>query len=163
MAQSGIQEAAHEMQNQSTREFHKAGIQGKFTQPQLRINTRRCSPLGKNNSVPPLIGVPDPSSMATVAPPQRPSSRDAALHLIRDLNLNGEQQFGFPTPPTGHELMEMWPTPAPQIPHSPGSSFFHAQERAFFSRDNSFFQVQIDIDLPQTNQTLGSPYRQGSS
>ena len=135
------------------RDARTGGIQFKFTQSQLRINTCRCSPSGKNNSVPPSI--PDPSSMATVAPPQRPSSRDAVLHLIRELNLNGEQQFGLPTPPTGHELMEMWPTPAPQIPHSPGSSFFHAQERAFFSRANSFLQVQIDIDLPQTNQTLG--------
>jgi len=146
------------MRNRSTREFHKAGIQFEFTQSQLRINTRRFSPLGQNNSVSPLI--PDPSSMTAVAPPQRPSSRDAALHLIRELNLNGERQFGLPIPPTGHELMEMWPALAPQIPHSPGSSFFHSQERAFFSRDNSFFQVQIDIDQPQTNQTLGGPYRQ---
>ena len=102
----------------------------------------------------------DSSSMATIAPPQRPPSQDAGLHLIRELNLNGERQFGFPTPPTGHELMEMWPALAPQIPHSPGSSFFHSQERAFFSRDNSFFQVQIEIDVPYTNQALGGPYRQ---
>jgi len=97
--------------------------------------------------------------MATVAPPQRPNSREA-LHLIRDLNLNCERQIGFPTPLTGHELMEMWPTLAPQIPHSPGSSFFRLLELAFFSRDDSFFHVQIDIDLPQTNQSLGGPYMQ---
>jgi len=101
--------------------------------------------------------------MTTVAPPDRPSSRDAALHLIRDLNLNGEQQFGLLAPLTGHELMEMWTTLAPQIPYSPGSSFFHSQERAFFSRDNSFFKVQIDIDLPQTDQATGGPYRQDKS
>lgn len=104
--------------------------------------------------------ITDSSSMTTAAPPQRPPSRDAGLHLIRELNLNGERQFGFPTPPTGHELMEMWPALAPQVPHSPGSSFFHSQERAFFSRDNSFFRVQIDIDVPYTNQALGGPCRQ---
>lgn len=98
--------------------------------------------------------------MTAIAPPQRPSSRDAALHLIRELNLNGERQFGFPTPPTGHDLMEMWPALAPQVPHSPGTTFFHTQERAFFSRDNSFFRVQIDIDVPYTNQALGGPHRQ---
>jgi len=96
-------------------------------------------------------------------PPQRPPSRDAAIHLIRELNVNGERQSGFPTSPTGHELMEVWPALAPQIPHSPGSSFFHSQERAFLSRDNSFFQVQIDIDLPQPNQAMGGPYGQGKS
>ena len=101
--------------------------------------------------------------MITVAPPQHPPSRDAALHLIRELNVDGERQFGFLTPPTGHELMEMWPTLAPQIPHTPGSCFFHSQERAFFSQDNGFFQVQIDIDLPQTNQAMGGPYRQDKS
>ena len=57
--------------------------------------------------------------------------------------------------------MEMWPALAPQVPHCPGSSYFHTQERAFFSRDNSFFRVQINIDsAPCTNQALGSPYRQ---
>jgi len=100
------------------------------------------------------------SSMATITPPQCPSSRDAVLHLVPEL-LNGERQFGFPTPPTGHDLMKMWPTLAPQIPHAPGSSFFHSQERAFFSRDNSFFQVQINIDPPQTDQAMGGPYSRG--
>jgi hypothetical protein len=53
--------------------------------------------------------------MATVAPPQHPSSP----HLSRELNFNSERQFGFPTL-------------APQVPHITGSSFFHAQEQAFF-------------------------------
>ena len=95
--------------------------------------------------------------MATITPPQHLPGPDAGLHLIRGLNLNGERQHGFPTPPTGHELMEMWPTLAPQVPYSPGSNFFHSQERAFFSRDNSFFRVQIDIDVPYTSQALGDP------
>jgi len=111
---------------------------------------------GQTNFVPPLI--PALSSMSSVAPPQRPPSRDAALHLIPELNLNGKRQLRFPTPPTSHELVEMCPTLASQIPHIPGSSFFHSQERAFFSRDNS--KVQIDIDLPQTNQSPGGPYWQ---
>jgi len=130
-----------------------------ITAPYNYINTRGSSPLGQTDSVPPPL-ITDPSPMATVAPLQRPSSRDAPLHLIPELNLNGERQFGFPTPPTGHELMKIWPTLAPQIPHTPGSSFFHSQERAFFSRADSF-QVQIDIDLPQTDQTMGGSYRQG--
>jgi len=57
--------------------------------------------------------------------------------------------------------MEIWPTLAPQIPYSPGSSFFHSQEKAFFSCSNeSSFQVRININLPNTNQTLDGPYRQ---
>ena len=98
--------------------------------------------------------------MAAVAPPQRPSSRDAGLHLIRELNLNGERQFGFPTPPTGHDLMGMWPALPPQVPDRPGWTYFSSQERAFFSRDNSFFRVQIDIDAPHTTQTSGGPLKQ---
>ena len=132
-----------------------------LTQSQLRINARGCSPLGQTNSVPPLIT--DLPSMTTIAPPQRPSSRDGALHLIPEFNFNGEQQFGYPNPPTAHELMVMWPTLAPQIPHTPGSSLFHSQERAFFSRDNAFFRIQIDTDPPQTNQAMGGPYRQDKS
>ena len=98
--------------------------------------------------------------MAAIASPQRPPSQDAGLHLIRELNLSGERQYGYPTPPTGHGLMEMWPTLAPQLPRSSGSSFFHSQERAFFSRDNSFFRIQIEVDVSHTTQTLGGPHRQ---
>ena len=99
--------------------------------------------------------------MATIVPPQHPPNQDAGLHLIRELKFNGEQQCNFPTPLTGHELMEMWPILAPEIPYSSGSSFFRSQERAFFSRNDLFFQVQIDIDVPYTNQALGGPYWQG--
>ncbi|KAF9784505.1 hypothetical protein BJ322DRAFT_850021 [Thelephora terrestris] len=95
-------------------------------------------------------------TMATVAPPQRPSSRDAGLHLIRELNLNGERQFGFPTPFTGHELMEMWPALAPQMPDLRSSTYFRSQERAFFSRENSFFRFRVPIDID-------APYTQGGS
>lgn len=98
--------------------------------------------------------------MATVAAAQHPSAQDASLHLIRELNLNGERQFGFPTPPTGHELMEMWPALAPQMPSYPGSTYFHSQERAFFSRDNSFFRVQLKIDSPYPTKTSGGPLKQ---
>ena len=70
------------------------------------------------------------------------------------------RRSGFPTPLTAHDLMEMWPALAPQIPYSPGSSFFHTQERAFFSRDNLFFRVQVDIDVPHTNQALGGSFGQ---
>ena len=98
--------------------------------------------------------------MTTVAPPQRPPSRDLGLHLIRELNLSGERQPDSTTPPTGHDLMEMWPIPAPPIPYKPGSSFFHFEERAFFSRDNSFFRVRMDIDDPYTTQALGGSSRQ---
>lgn len=117
-------------------------------------------PWPEATSVPHLVRLIPRLNMATVAPPQRPSSRDAGLHLIRELNLNGERQIGFPTPPTGHDLMEMWPALAPQVPHCPGSSYFHSQEREFFSRGNSFFRVQIDIDIPYTTQALGGSLRQ---
>ena len=95
--------------------------------------------------------------MATLAPPPPPLSQDTGLHLIRDVNLGGERPFGLPTPPTGHDLMELWPALPPQIPHYPGTTYFHTQERAFFSRKNSFFRVQIEIDAPQSP---GAQYRQ---
>ncbi|KAF9780656.1 hypothetical protein BJ322DRAFT_1213679 [Thelephora terrestris] len=72
--------------------------------------------------------------MATVAPPQHPSSP----HLSRELNFNSERQFGFPTL-------------APQVPHITGSSFFHAQEQAFFSQ--CFLQVQLK-SVYYTDQAL---------
>ena len=55
------------------------------------------------------------------------------------------------------------PTMEPALANRPtsyvnGSSFFHAQEREFLSRTTSFFQIQIDIDLPHNPQAAGGSY-----
>lgn len=56
---------------------------------------------------------------------------------------------GFPTPPTGHELMALFPPPPPPIPTMGSTSnLFFAQERAFFARKGKeIIAVQIEADL----------------
>ena len=57
----------------------------------------------------------------------------------------------FPAPPTGHDLMAMFP-PAPpdnvQMRPGPTSGFFQRQERAFFAQaGKEIVRVRVDVDV----------------
>lgn len=59
----------------------------------------------------------------------------------------------FPAPPTGHELMALFPAPPPEFgPEArggPTSGFFQRQERAFFAQaGKEIIRVRVEIDLP---------------
>jgi hypothetical protein len=86
-------------------------------------------------------------AMDAATPPQSPSHQNIGSYFPPDLKLTGEQQLRLILPLTGHQLMEIWPAPAPFVPYFPSSSYFRTQERAFFSRSNAYFR--IDADIPE--------------
>ncbi|KAH9476856.1 hypothetical protein JR316_0010772 [Psilocybe cubensis] len=59
----------------------------------------------------------------------------------------------YPTPPTGHDLMAMFP-PAPpdnfpEMRPGPTSGFFQRQERAFFAQaGKEIVRVRVEVDFP---------------
>ncbi|KIL59992.1 hypothetical protein M378DRAFT_14448 [Amanita muscaria Koide BX008] len=87
------------------------------------------------------------------ARPRRPLSPSS----IRDLDLTRSSDMAqrkYPAPPTGHELMAMFPPAPPETPPEtrggPTSGFFQRQERAFFAQaGKELFRVRVEIDLPQ--------------
>src|SRR6266581_6226081 len=62
----------------------------------------------------------------------------------------------FPAPPTGHDLMAMFP-PAPpdnvQMRPGPTSGFFQQQERAFFAQaGKEIVRVRVDVDVARGSE-----------
>ena len=63
------------------------------------------------------------------------------------------RSMSYPAPPTGHELMALFP-PAPPatLDMKPGSTsgYFRREERAFFAQgDKEIVRVRLDMDSPQ--------------
>ncbi|KAG9308714.1 hypothetical protein JVU11DRAFT_11672 [Chiua virens] len=92
---------------------------------------------------------PPPKSHITQRRPLSPSSlRD--LNLTQDTNPTSRK---YPAPPTGHELMALFPPapPAsfPEMRPGPTSGFFQRQERAFFAQaGKEIVRVRVEIDVP---------------
>lgn len=119
--------------------------------------------------------LPPPTDHRSQPPKSPPAGNRRPLtpSSLRDVNppnINATRNFNYPSPPTGHDLMAMFPpNPPPALLPGPTSGYFHSQERAFFSRagDNSMFRVQIDIDMPMQDSNKGKaravPSRQRSS
>lgn len=62
----------------------------------------------------------------------------------------------YPAPPTGHDLMAMFP-PAPpdnfEMRPGPTSDFFKRQERAFFAQaGKEIVRVRVEVDFPHGNE-----------
>lgn len=59
----------------------------------------------------------------------------------------------YPAPPTGHDLMAMFPPAPPDVfPDRPGptSGYFQRQERAFFAQaGKEIVRVRVEVELPQ--------------
>ncbi|CAA7261983.1 unnamed protein product [Cyclocybe aegerita] len=85
--------------------------------------------------------------------PLSPSSlRDVDLSQAPDM-----AQRKYPTPPTGHDLMAMFP-PAPpdnfpEMRPGPTSGFFQRQERAFFAQaGKEIVRVRVEVDMPHGSE-----------
>ncbi|KAF7373800.1 hypothetical protein MSAN_00591700 [Mycena sanguinolenta] len=71
----------------------------------------------------------------------------------------------YPAPPTGHDLMALFPPAAPDNFHEmrpgPTSGYFQRQERAFFAQaGKEIVRVRVDVDLqhaPDTEKAQGQP------
>ncbi|KAF8900118.1 hypothetical protein CPB84DRAFT_1779339 [Gymnopilus junonius] len=102
----------------------------------------------------PMGHSPPPSSSASangsrLRRPLSPSSlRDVDLSQAPDMT-----HRKYPTPPTGHDLMAMFP-PAPpdnfpEMRPGPTSGFFQRQERAFFAQaGKEIVRVRVEVDFP---------------
>ncbi|KIK66277.1 hypothetical protein GYMLUDRAFT_69984 [Collybiopsis luxurians FD-317 M1] len=76
--------------------------------------------------------------------------------VLRDLDLDTTLRGKFPNlpaPPTGHDLMAMFPPPAPSLvlPNrrtEATSGYFHLQERAYFAQaGREIIRVRVDVDV----------------
>ena len=105
-------------------------------------------------------------AMDATTPPRSPPLQDTGSNFPPDLKLTGERHLRLILPLTGHQIMELWPAPAPPIPNFPGSSYFRTQEQAFFSRSNSYFRIDAGIlqatggPLPRENNNTQTDSRQ---
>ncbi|OAX36924.1 hypothetical protein K503DRAFT_857684 [Rhizopogon vinicolor AM-OR11-026] len=106
------------------------------------------SPLHKSSAV---------HTSPTSGAPRRPLSPSS----LRDVNLTQDGNSTprkYPAPPTGHELMALFP-PAPpanfaEMRPGPTSGFFQRQERAFFAQaGREIVRVRVEIDVPQQDDT----------
>lgn len=120
---------------------------------------------------PPFRG---PSSLHASPPP--PSSTNGRSHRrplspssLRDVDLTRSSDMPprkYPAPPTGHDLMAMFP-PAPpdsfsEMRPGPTSGYFQRQERAFFAQaGKEIVRVRVEVDLPENEPPKSS--RTGSS
>ncbi|KAJ4480891.1 hypothetical protein J3R30DRAFT_2375158 [Lentinula aciculospora] len=85
--------------------------------------------------------------------------RESSTHVVlRDLDLDNTLRGKFPNlpaPPTGHDLMAMFPPPAPSVASMPPnrrteatSGYFHLQERAYFAQaGKEIIRVRVDVDV----------------
>ncbi|KIJ18103.1 hypothetical protein PAXINDRAFT_110567 [Paxillus involutus ATCC 200175] len=95
---------------------------------------------------------PHQSTPSAQIQPRRPLSPSS----LRDVNLTQDANPAprkYPAPPTGHELMALFPParPAnfPEMRPGPTSGFFQRQERAFFAQaGNEIVRVRVEIDVP---------------
>lgn len=77
-------------------------------------------------------------------------------------------QRKYPAPPTGHDLMALFP-PAPpvicpEMAPGPTSGFFQMQERAFFAQaGKEIVRVRVEVDLPSGSEPEPSKPRIGPS
>ncbi|KDR78297.1 hypothetical protein GALMADRAFT_224670 [Galerina marginata CBS 339.88] len=102
---------------------------------------------------PPMgLSPPPPPSATTNGRLRRPLSPSS----LRDVDLSQTPDMThrkYPTPPTGHDLMAMFP-PAPpdnfpEMRPGPTSGFFQRQERAFFAQaGKEIVRVRVEVDFP---------------
>ncbi|KAH7924198.1 hypothetical protein BV22DRAFT_1112970 [Leucogyrophana mollusca] len=97
---------------------------------------------------------------ANAMPPRRPLSPN--VNLTQDGNAAPRK---YPAPPTGHELMALFPPapPAsfPEMRPGPTSGFFQRQERAFFAQaGKEIVRVRVEIDVPQSSEDAHAKSRE---
>ena len=110
---------------------------------------------------------PSPPPVVTRRRPMSPSSlRGILTHLFSqqshsnllsglDLSNTPDQRKYYPAPPTGHDLMAMFPAAPPDFERpGPTSEFFKLQERAFFAQaGKEIVRVRVEVDFPQGGES----------
>ncbi|KAG2054595.1 hypothetical protein BDR06DRAFT_1007761 [Suillus hirtellus] len=100
------------------------------------------------------------SSIIHTSPQSGAPRRPLSPSSLRDVNLTQDGSSTprkYPAPPTGHELMALFP-PAPpanfaEMRPGPTSGFFQRQERAFFAQaGREIVRVRVEIDVPQQQE-----------
>ncbi|KAI0920612.1 hypothetical protein AcV5_010302 [Taiwanofungus camphoratus] len=130
--------------------FHLRPVSNGSASPSTSTST--ASELSPPPNFRPSAGPTPPS--AAVGRPRRPLSPSS----LRDVDLpidNDMVSRKYPAPPTGHELMALFP-PAPPVNIRPGptSGYFEREERAFFARaGKEIVRVRIEVDMPQGSET----------
>ncbi|KJA24923.1 hypothetical protein HYPSUDRAFT_65226 [Hypholoma sublateritium FD-334 SS-4] len=123
----------------------------------------------------PVSPSPPPPQGAVHSPPPPPSAarprRPLTPSSLRDVDLSATPDGGgprkYPAPPTGHDLMAMFPAapPAgfPEMRPGPTSGFFVRQERAFFAQaGREIVRVRVEVDFPG-DEPKGPPNTQRPS
>ncbi|KAJ7868527.1 hypothetical protein B0H14DRAFT_310306 [Mycena olivaceomarginata] len=110
-------------------------------------------------SSPAYKGPASPPPSARTRRPMSPSSlRDVDLTHMPDM-----QPRRYPAPPTGHDLMALFPPAAPdtnEIRPGPTSGYFQRQERAFFAQaGKEIVRVRVDVDLQEPDSKGRSAQR----
>ncbi|KAJ7271174.1 hypothetical protein C8J57DRAFT_1435421 [Mycena rebaudengoi] len=118
---------------------------------------------------------PSQSSPAAATPPYKPdpgavnparSRRPLSPSSLRDVDLTHTADMPlrrYPAPPTGHDLMALFPPPAPdnfanEMRPTPTSTYFQRQERAFFAQaGKEIVRVRVDIDHPDVDMQHLAP------
>jgi len=93
------------------------------------------------------------------SPPPVARRRPMSPSNLRELDLSHTPDMPprkYPAPPTGHDLMAMFP-PAPpdnfEMRPGPTSDFFKRQERAFFAQaGKEIVRVRVEVDFPHGNE-----------
>jgi len=113
-----------------------------------------------------LLKPSSPPTMSRVRRPLSPTSLRGTHHCYNplsppvltfadvDLTHDGDlPPRKYPAPPTGHDLMALFPPAPPEVfPEmvpGPTSGFFRRQERAFFAQaGKEIVRVRVEVDLP---------------
>ncbi|KAF5329388.1 hypothetical protein D9619_008955 [Psilocybe cf. subviscida] len=108
---------------------------------------------------------PPPEFIKPTTPRQR---RPLSPSSLRDVDLSqapdGLPSRKYPAPPTGHDLMAMFPPAPPEAFHEmrpgPTSGFFQKQERAFFAKaGKEIVRVHVEVDFPNgVAQVMGGEH-----
>ncbi|KAJ7153401.1 hypothetical protein C8R43DRAFT_1087690 [Mycena crocata] len=122
------------------------------------FNLRPVSDLSPSPS-PTASGSPSDRSPAYKGPASPPpatrSRRPLSPSSLRDVDLTHVPDMPprrYPAPPTGHDLMAMFPAAPPdnfsEMRPGPTSGYFQRQERAFFAQaGKEIVRVRVDVDL----------------
>ena len=82
-------------------------------------------------------------------------------NILSDIDLSHTHDMttrtgNYPTPPSGHDLMAMFPAKAPEnfeMRPGPTSDFFKRQERAFFAQaGKEIVRVRVEVDFPHGSE-----------
>jgi len=103
------------------------------------------------NKVPPVLLPSPPASTSNMNRSRRPLSPSSLRDVILTPDTENPSR-NYPAPPTGHDLMAMFP-PAPPAFTGMGpntSGYFQRQERAFFAQaGKEIVRVRLEVDVPQ--------------